>query len=43
MKGDELVYEFYSVKGVIVLLEVGYGFVLNKFFGLEAVKYMWIF
>lgn len=43
MKGDELAYESYSAKGATVSLEAGYGFALNKSFGLEAAKYTWIF
>ncbi|WP_407235788.1 autotransporter YcgH [Escherichia coli] len=43
VKGDELAYEFYSAKGATVSLEAGYGFALNKSFGLEAAKYTWIF
>lgn len=43
VKGDELAYESYSAKGATVSLEAGYGFALNKFFGLEAAKYTWIF
>ena len=43
VKGDELAYESYSAKGATVSLEAGYGFALNKSFGLEAVKYTWIF
>lgn len=43
VKGDELAYESYSAKGATVLLEAGYGFALNKSFGLEAAKYTWIF
>ncbi|ENC4894798.1 autotransporter outer membrane beta-barrel domain-containing protein [Escherichia coli] len=43
VKGDELAYESYSAKGVTVSLEAGYGFALNKSFGLEAAKYTWIF
>ncbi|HFS5869187.1 TPA: autotransporter YcgH [Escherichia coli] len=42
-KGDELAYESYSAKGATVSLEAGYGFALNKSFGLEAAKYTWIF
>lgn len=43
VKGDELAYESYSAKGATVSLEAGYGFALNKSFGLEAAKYTWIF
>lgn len=43
VKGDELAYEYYSAKGATVSLEAGYGFALNKSFGLEAAKYTWIF
>ncbi|MEQ4842448.1 autotransporter YcgH [Escherichia coli] len=43
VKGDELAYESYSAKGASVSLEAGYGFALNKSFGLEAAKYTWIF
>lgn len=43
VKGDELAYESYSAKGATVSLEAGYGFALNKSFGLEAAKYSWIF
>lgn len=43
VKGDELAYEPYSAKGATVSLEAGYGFALNKSFGLEAAKYTWIF
>ena len=42
VKGDELAYESYSAKGATVSLEAGYGFALNKSFGLEAAKYTWI-
>ncbi|RWU92447.1 autotransporter outer membrane beta-barrel domain-containing protein, partial [Escherichia coli] len=31
-------YESYSAKGATVSLEAGYGFALNKSFGLEAAK-----
>lgn len=43
VKGDELAYESYSAKGATVSLEAGYGFALNRSFGLEAAKYTWIF
>ncbi|EFL5724890.1 autotransporter YcgH [Escherichia coli] len=43
VKGDGLAYESYSAKGATVSLEAGYGFALNKSFGLEAAKYTWIF
>lgn len=43
VKGDELAYESYNAKGATVSLEAGYGFALNKSFGLEAAKYTWIF
>ncbi|HAN4349430.1 TPA: autotransporter outer membrane beta-barrel domain-containing protein [Escherichia coli] len=43
VKGDKLAYESYSAKGATVSLEAGYGFALNKSFGLEAAKYTWIF
>ena len=43
VKGDELAHESYSAKGATVSLEAGYGFALNKSFGLEAAKYTWIF
>lgn len=43
VKGDELAYESYSAIGATVSLEAGYGFALNKSFGLEAAKYTWIF
>ena len=43
VKGDELAYESYSAKGATVSLEAGYGFALNKSFGLEAAKYTGIF
>ncbi len=43
VKGDELAYESYSAKGATVSLEAGYGFALNKSFGVEAAKYTWIF
>ncbi|HIH3431401.1 TPA: autotransporter YcgH [Escherichia coli] len=43
VKGDELAYQSYSAKGATVSLEAGYGFALNKSFGLEAAKYTWIF
>ncbi|MDY9273280.1 autotransporter YcgH [Escherichia coli] len=43
VKGDELAYESYSAKGATVSLEAGYGFALNKSFGMEAAKYTWIF
>ncbi len=39
VKGDEFAYESYSAKGATVSLEAGYGFALNKSFGLEAAKY----
>ncbi|MBS9132857.1 autotransporter outer membrane beta-barrel domain-containing protein [Escherichia coli] len=43
VKGDELAYESYNAEGATVSLEAGYGFALNKSFGLEAAKYTWIF
>ncbi|XPE44819.1 autotransporter outer membrane beta-barrel domain-containing protein [Shigella flexneri] len=43
VKGDPFAYESYSAKGATVSLEAGYGFALNKSFGLEAARFAWTY